>query len=191
MSNGQILSKCLTETLKELIQITDETDSTLQPALNCESLPCLGEELHNPGYDSKLVHPLGKFCHSFLLFRADLVGAEAIKYFRSLVGKKRGPYMAHTDIPVSITVSESLDDQLSNLKRRKASHPDEVPILFIMAAQNYDRFDGKKKNPESGRSLVCLDKDFQFNVVQVNQVKVEKESRLARYLPVDTDLNVV
>jgi hypothetical protein len=37
-----------------------------------------GEDFHNPMYDSKMVHPLGRFNQSFALFRATHIDKDTL-----------------------------------------------------------------------------------------------------------------
>lgn len=64
-----------------------------------------------------------------------------------------------------------------------------MPVLFLLAVQNYDLFAGKRlKNKEKeveleGGSLVC--------VLQVDTVQVEEETMLVNYMQPGEELTLV
>ena len=66
-----------------------------------------------------------------------------------------------------------------------------MPALFVMAVQNYDKFEGRRTFGKGGKEMVSLDKEFQFNVISVGEIVVQKGSRLAQYLPEGSGLKVI
>ena len=117
------------------------SSSKIEAELSNDKLK-LGEDFHNPDFDSDLVHPLGKFNQSFLLFKGLYVEKEAIDFCRKLIGNKRGPFLAPTDLPVNTTMTESLPNALENLTKG-SNGSSQIPALFIQGVQNFDKFDGK------------------------------------------------
>jgi len=156
---------------------------------DCPYCPPIGEDFHNPMYDAKFVHPLGRFNQTFKLFKGMYLDIDAINLCKKQVGRSRGPYPCKIEFPVDTIATENLTLALDPLKNKKASGDMNIPVLFVLGVQNYDKFDGKPlKNKER---QVKLPDGFHVYMLRIDKIKVEKETMLENFLPLGEELTVV
>ena len=148
-----------------------------------------GGDFHNPMFDSKLVHSLGRFNQSFALFRATYIDEDTLKLCKKQVGRKRGPFASPIELPLETTVSECLFTALENLKEVMPSHEMNIPALFVMTAQNFEKFEGVPLY--NMQSEMLLQSQFKMSVLQVETMVVEGDSMFENYVEVGQKLTVV
>ena len=108
-----------------------------------------GEDFHNPMYEADMVHRLGRFNQSFALFRSAFVDKDTLSWCRSQIGRKRGPFASPNELPLDTKMSESIESALERLQTSKACNDLNIPTLFILVAQNYEKFSGKALNNQN------------------------------------------
>lgn len=124
---------------RKLADDDDELKATILPIDNDKC----GEDFHNPMYDSKLVHPLGRFNQSFALFRATHIDIDTLEWCKKQVGRKRGPFASPNELPLETKFTESLVTALENLKAHNSTKDLHIPTLFVLTAQNFEGFQGE------------------------------------------------
>lgn len=83
-----------------------------------------GEDFHNPLFDCKLIHPLGHFNQSFLLFKGMFIDSDSLKWCKAQVGQKVGPFLAKVEFPILTKATESLAHALEQIKCADKSRVD-------------------------------------------------------------------
>lgn len=199
-SHTKLLTQALHGSFEEIINMRDEkcygqffnmkdkTNKTQEDNSQSEDLK-LGEDFHNPMYDAKLVHPLGRFNQTFTVFKGMYVDQDTVNWCQSSVGKKKGPYPVGISLPTEAKLTDHMDVALDQIKSRNWSKSMTIPALFVVGILNFDKFNGKLvKNHEYN---VILDQGINVYVLQVQKLKVEEDTMLANYLTPGEEITVV
>jgi len=78
-----------------------------------------------------------------LLYKGEHIDQGILNQCSDAVGKKRGPYSIPVQLPIDSKTTESLSSALQNLKSKNAKNGLDIPALFMIGVQNYDKFNGK------------------------------------------------